>query len=80
MWWKLFQFTVCLAVIASNIHWQWTDNGLLAGILGIAAASFLTAILTMLGDLLRRAGFRASGQGQSKGAAVLDGDVLPPAA
>jgi ABC-type transport system involved in cytochrome c biogenesis permease subunit len=38
----LFQSLVIFAVVASNIHWQWTPNGYLAAGLGIALAYVLT--------------------------------------
>jgi hypothetical protein len=41
------------AVVASNIHWHWTPNGYLAGILGWIAALLVTVGLNGLGDLLR---------------------------
>ena len=50
--WYLLQLTVCLAVVFSNIHWQWTPNGYVAGFLGVAAAWLVTIILN--GDLFRQ--------------------------
>jgi len=41
------------AVRASNIHWHWTPNGYLAGILGWIAALLVTVGLNGLGDLIR---------------------------
>lgn len=52
--WLLLQSLVIFAVMASNIHWHWTPNGYLAGILGWIAALLLTVGLNGLGDLLRR--------------------------
>lgn len=47
MWkWYVFQGLVMFAVIASNIHWQWTPNGLLAGIIGYGVAFVLTCLFT----------------------------------
>lgn len=65
----LIQSLVIFAVMASNIHWHWTPNGYLAGILGWIAALLLTVGLNGLGDLLRRwrlsrlADKRGAGQG-----------------
>jgi hypothetical protein len=52
--WLLFQSLIIFAVIASNIHWQWTPNGYLAALLGWIAALLVTVGLNGLGDLLRR--------------------------
>jgi hypothetical protein len=51
--WLLLQGLIMFAVIASNIHWHWTPNGYLAGILGWIAALLLTVGLNSLGDFLR---------------------------
>jgi hypothetical protein len=40
-----------LAVVASNIHWHWTPNGYLAGLIGVGLAYGLT---TALSELWRR--------------------------
>src|SRR5258708_3957519 len=34
----VFQSSIIFAVVASNIHWQWTPNGYLAGAIGVALA------------------------------------------
>ena len=52
--WLLFQSLIIFAVVASNIHWHWTPNGYLAGMLGWIAALLLTVGITNLIDLLRR--------------------------
>jgi hypothetical protein len=36
--WFLFQSTIIFAVMASNIHWHWTPNGYLAGLIGAREA------------------------------------------
>jgi hypothetical protein len=36
------------AVMASNIHWQWTPNAYLAGVLGFIAALLATVGLSNL--------------------------------
>ena len=38
----LFQASIIFAVVASNIHWHWTPNGYLAGIIGVVLAYGLT--------------------------------------
>jgi hypothetical protein len=44
--WYLFQGSIIFAVIASNIHWQWTPNGYIPALLGGGLAYGLTALLT----------------------------------
>ncbi|WGR67846.1 MULTISPECIES: hypothetical protein [unclassified Bradyrhizobium] len=48
MWWYLLQGSIFFAVVASNIHWQWTPNGHLAAILGGSAAFLVTEIINEL--------------------------------
>lgn len=52
MWWKVFQFSVAFAVLASNIEYRWIDNGYAAGILALLAAMFATAFVSWLIDQL----------------------------
>ena len=40
MW--LLQALVAFAVLASNVHWQWTPNSYLAGIIAALAVWLLT--------------------------------------
>lgn len=42
MVWALFQALVIFAVIASNIHWQWTPNTYLVSAIGIGVAFVAT--------------------------------------
>ena len=51
--WKVFQLSVVFAVMASNIHWQWTDNPTVAMFFAAAAAVWATLIVVKGGDLLR---------------------------
>jgi len=51
--WTLLRSLIMFAVMASNIHWHWTPNGYLAGILGWIAALLVTVGLNGLGDFLR---------------------------
>jgi F0F1-type ATP synthase assembly protein I len=44
----LLQSLIVLAVMASNIYWQWTPNGYLAAVLGFIAALLATVGLTNL--------------------------------
>jgi hypothetical protein len=44
--WFLFQGLIIFAVMASNIHWQWTPNGYLAGLIGVGLAYGATHLLT----------------------------------
>jgi hypothetical protein len=41
--WYIFQGLIIFAVVASNIHWQWTPNPYAAGVCGYLAAYLLTA-------------------------------------
>jgi hypothetical protein len=50
----LLQSVIIFAVVASNIHWQWTPNGYLAGILAFVAALLATVGLSYLIDMVRR--------------------------
>jgi hypothetical protein len=45
--WFLFQSTIIFAVVASNIHRQWTPNGYLPAILGAGLAWLLTRLLNV---------------------------------
>jgi hypothetical protein len=47
----LFQSLVIFAVVASNIHWQWTPNGYLAAGLGIALAYVLTRLALVISNI-----------------------------
>lgn len=41
-------------VVASNVHWQWTPNTLLASVIGMCFAYFFTIIVpTSVGRLAR---------------------------
>jgi hypothetical protein len=51
--WKLLQFLIFAAVVMSNAVWQWTPNGLLAGLIGVGAAFIVTLVIVKLGDLAR---------------------------
>jgi hypothetical protein len=44
--WFLLQSLIIFAVCASNIHWQWTPNGYLAGLIGVGLAYGVTALLS----------------------------------
>jgi len=57
--WLLLQGLIMFAVMASNIHWHWTPNGYLAGILGWIAALLVTVGLNGLGDLIGRRRLRS---------------------
>jgi hypothetical protein len=46
MVWFLFQASIIFAVVASNIHWHWTPNGYLAGLIGVGAAYGLMLLLS----------------------------------
>lgn len=50
MRWYLFQGSIVFAVVASNIHWQWTPNGYLASAIGMGVAFGVTAALAWIWD------------------------------
>ena len=49
--WFVFQGLVIFAVVASNIHWQWTPNGYLPSVLGVALAFVLSRLIGWLWGL-----------------------------
>ena len=49
--WFIFQGLVIFAVVASNIHWQWTPNGYLPSVLGVALAFVLSRLIGWLWSL-----------------------------
>lgn len=53
-WWHLLQGIVFLAVFLSNIRWQWTPNGLLAGGIAVGAAFAVTWVASTAYDLIIR--------------------------
>jgi len=46
--WFLLQGSIIFAVVASNIHWQWTPNEYLASLIGIGLAVAATAGVNQL--------------------------------
>jgi hypothetical protein len=46
--WFILQGSIVFAVVASNIHWQWTPNAYLATILGAVAALLVTVAVNGL--------------------------------
>lgn len=48
------QLAIVVAVVGSNIQWQWTPNGYAAAALGVALAFGATVTLSWILDLLRR--------------------------
>jgi hypothetical protein len=50
--WLLLQSAIVFAVIASNIHWQWTPNGYLAVLIGIGIAFAATAAVNWVVEQL----------------------------
>jgi hypothetical protein len=44
--WFILQSSIIFAVIASNIHFHWTPNGYLAGLIGVGLAWVLTRLLS----------------------------------
>jgi hypothetical protein len=54
MGWYLFQGLIVFAVIASNIHWQWTPNGYLASAIGAGLALVATLLVNDIAALRAR--------------------------
>jgi hypothetical protein len=54
MAWKFVQFSVFAAVLFSNIHYQWTPNGYVAGVVALLAAALVSAIPVAIEDLAAR--------------------------
>jgi hypothetical protein len=52
--WLLLQSAVIFAVLASDIHWHWTPNGYLAGLIGVGAAFAATAVVSWVADWFGR--------------------------
>jgi len=42
----VLQSSIIFAVVASNIRWQWTPNGYLAGLIGVGLAYGVSALLS----------------------------------
>ena len=45
--WFIIQSTIIFAVIASNIHWHWTPNPYLAGLIGAGLAYGVTRLRSL---------------------------------
>ena len=58
MWWYVLQIAVFFGVIASNVEWQWTDNGLaaavIAGFCAYAASCLVYSVLNWRVELVPR--------------------------
>jgi hypothetical protein len=52
--WLLLQSAVIFAVMASNIHWQWTPNPYVAGLYAIGAAVGTTDFVNWVANRFRR--------------------------
>lgn len=64
MWkWYLLQGLTAFAVIASNIHFQWTPNGHLAAAIGALAAFVVTVMIGSAADLISLLRLRLRGRG-----------------
>jgi hypothetical protein len=53
MLWKLLQLTVFFGVAFTGIHYEWTPNGLVLGLVAALAAFAVTAMLSEFFRLLR---------------------------
>ena len=54
MLWKLFQIAIVAAVLFSNVHWQWTPNPLVAGLIGVGVAYLVTRLALGVYSYLQR--------------------------
>jgi hypothetical protein len=52
--WLILQMSVMITVLCANIYWHLTPNGVLAGLLAIAAAWLVTKTLAAAMGLARR--------------------------
>ena len=50
--WKLIQYLIVCAVVMSNVHWQWTPNPNVAGLIGIGVSYVVTMVMVRLADAL----------------------------
>jgi hypothetical protein len=46
--WKLFQLLIALAVLFSDVHWRWSNNGYATGLLAGFAAYAATCLIYSL--------------------------------
>ena len=69
MVWKIIQFGIAFAVIGSNAayHWLGPNTGFASVLLGMMAAGFVSQILALLIDFLRRVARGRRHQSRSKG-------------
>lgn len=51
--WKLIQYLIVSGMVMSNVHWQWTPNPYVAGLLGVGVAFVVTMVVVRLADALR---------------------------
>jgi hypothetical protein len=51
--WFLLQSAIIFAVVASNLHWHWTENGYLAGLIGAVLAYGVAVLLSYITSLLK---------------------------
>ena len=54
-WWFLIQGTIVIAVVCSNIYFEWTPNKMLAGLVGVGLAALVTFTAIGVADLRARA-------------------------
>ena len=50
--WKFFQYLIVCAVVMANVHWQWTPNPYVAGLMGIGLSFVVTVAVARLADAL----------------------------
>lgn len=53
MGWKIIQTLTFAAVLASNIHYEWTPNPYAASVVALLGALLVTALLSWAFDLVR---------------------------
>lgn len=49
--WLILQLLIMFAVLASNVHWQWAPNSIMAGLIGFGVAYAVPRVLGKVLDL-----------------------------
>lgn len=53
MGWTILQLSIFIGVVFSNIYYQWTPNALLASLIGVGTAMWVTGAINWIGDKRR---------------------------
>jgi len=76
MLWKTLQASIVIAIVASNLYWQWTPNQLVPAMLGVGLAGALTVFYGWALDLFGWAKRLTTRKRKSESTTVLDGEIL----